>query len=229
MAVVCARTASASGRAPVSWWRAFYALLTGDLDAARHPAAKGPDTPAPPTTGATNTADTADTTPAFMESFETFFHRYEQDIFGYLWRMTGEEQAAYDLSQETFVRAWQRFEQIRGYDQPGAWLFRVAANLALTHLNRRRLAARILGPLSAREAEPAVDPIARLADDAQVREILLALSPRPRAILVLHDVYGFSTEEIGDTLGMTLAAVRMMLCRARERFRVRYTNQEAHE
>lgn len=201
----------------------LFALAADDPDAARRFA---PNTGHTPATGDTSQAE--EPTPSHLESFESFFRHYEQDIFGYLWRMTGEEQAAYDLSQEAFLRAWQCFERIRGYDQPGSWLFRVATNLALNHLSRRRLAARILGPLgSVGSSELATDPTARLADDAQVREILLALPARPRAVLVLHDVYGFSTEEIGDTLGMTLAAVRMALCRARERFRLRYRSEEA--
>ena len=225
MTAVRARPASPDEWAFAMWRGLLYSLAAGDPDAARHPTTNSANTP--------EAANAAEPTAPYLESFETFFRHYEQDIFGYLWRMTGEEQAAYDLSQETFLRAWQRFERIRGYDQPGAWLFRVATNFALNHLNRRRLAARILGPLGmlgtpgAGNEEPTSDPTARLADDAQVREILLALPPRPRAVLVLHDVYGFSTEEIGDTLGMTLAAVRMMLCRARERFRLRYRSQEA--
>src|SRR5262249_52296536 len=49
-------------------------------------------------------------TAAADDAFEAFFHLYEQEIFGYLWRITGDEHASYDLAQETFVRAWQRFE-----------------------------------------------------------------------------------------------------------------------
>src|SRR5512146_3507771 len=65
------------------------------------------------------------------ETFEDLIAGRESDIFGYLWRLTGDEQAAYDLCQETFLRAWQQFGKIQHYDQPGAWLFRVATNLAL--------------------------------------------------------------------------------------------------
>ena len=54
-----------------------------------------------------------------LPSFEAFFRRHERNIFGYLWRMTGDEQAAYDLSQETFVRAWQHFDRIASYERPG--------------------------------------------------------------------------------------------------------------
>ena len=72
------------------------------------------------------------------ESFEAFFQARHRAIFAYLWRMTGEEEAANDLCQETFLRAWRQFERIRLYDRPEAWLLRVATNLALNHLRRRK-------------------------------------------------------------------------------------------
>jgi RNA polymerase sigma-70 factor, ECF subfamily len=180
-------------------------------------------------------ADADASTP--QAEFEAFFRRHHQDIFGYLWRLTGEEQAAYDLSQETFIRAWQHFTTIRRYDHPSGWLFRVATNLALKHLRHQRIVTR-LAPTSLRDdadpSEPTDRDAAYQADHAEqvvqddlVRRVLLALSPRPRAVLVLHDVYGLSADEVAQTLNMTRAAVKMMLCRAREQFRIRYRRQEA--
>src|SRR5262249_40372196 len=72
------------------------------------------------------------------ESFEAFFQARHRAIFAYLWRMTCEEEAANDLCQETFLRAWRQFERLRRYDRPDAWLLRVATNLALNHLRRRK-------------------------------------------------------------------------------------------
>src|SRR6185437_17044223 len=74
-----------------------------------------------------------------LPSFEAFFRRHERDIFGYLWRMTGDEQAAYDLSQETFVRAWQHFDRIATYERPGGWLFRVEPTSPSPTRSARRL------------------------------------------------------------------------------------------
>src|SRR5579884_1395592 len=62
--------------------------------------------------------------PDYVEAFEQFFREYEPRISGYLWRMT-DEQTAYDLSQETFLRAWQHFADVCTYPAPASWLFRV--------------------------------------------------------------------------------------------------------
>jgi RNA polymerase sigma-70 factor (ECF subfamily) len=113
----------------------------------------------------------------------------------------------------------------------------VATNLALKHLRHRRVVTRLVTttiqaddglaePDNWAPADPA-DYAEQVAQDDLVRMVLLALAPRPRALLVLHDVYGLSTDEVAQTLNMSNAAVRMMLCRAREQFRIRYQRQEA--
>ena len=158
------------------------------------------------------------------DAFEAFFQRFEQPIFGYLWRMTRSEQAAFDLTQETFVRAWQHFDAIGEHRETGGWLFRVASNLALTYLKRQ--SARPLAPLD--DTLPGGgDPGGRLAEQEIVLRTLQALTPKQRGALVLHEVYGLSCDEVGAALGLSRAAVKMALWRARETFRERYLREEA--
>jgi RNA polymerase sigma-70 factor (ECF subfamily) len=172
---------------------------------------------------------TATTVPSIQtqdEAFEAFFRRFERDIFGYLCRITGEEQSAYDLSQETFLRAWQHFAQICTYDRPRAWLFRVATNLALNYLRGRPSEVDIAG-IGDESGHPATsDPSWRLAERDLVRQTLLELAPRQRAGLILREVYGLSCEEVAQTLGVSRDAAKMLLCRAREQFRERYGRKE---
>jgi len=161
-----------------------------------------------------------------LPSFEAFFRRHERDIFGYLWRLTGDEQAAYDLSQETFVRAWQHFDRITTYERPGGWLFRVATNLALTHQKRAAAPVGAAQPFSTGNEPSISDPAWRLAESEAIRATLLALPPQQRAALVLREVCGFSCAEVAETLGITLAAAKMTLSRGRDAFRARYTREE---
>jgi RNA polymerase sigma-70 factor, ECF subfamily len=189
------------------WWPALLRLSTArDADAAA--------------TRVTGEPVAAERTHA---DYDQFIRAHERAILNYLWRMTGEEQTAYDLTQEVFLRAWQRFETIRRYEQPRAWLFRVATNLALTHL-RRRPGGRE-NALRAADDPAASDPAGRLAERDHVRAVLLRLAPKRRAALVLREVYELSASEIGEALGMSETAVRMALHRAREQFRAVYLRE----
>ena len=161
------------------------------------------------------------------ENFEIFFRRYQAQIAGYLWRMTSNEQVVLDLCQETFFRAWQHFEQIRNYPHPASWLFRVATNLALQDFRRRSSPIGAAIPFDG-TMDPAVsDPGQRLAESELVRQTLLALPPKQRALLVLREVYDVPFEELGAMLEMSASATRMALSRAREQFRQIYRRKDS--
>jgi RNA polymerase sigma-70 factor (ECF subfamily) len=160
-------------------------------------------------------------------AFERFVRQYERQILNYLWRMTGDEELAYDLTQETFLRAWQHFAKVAGYEQPRAWLFRVATNLALTQIERRKSGPGAATALDDTMGPMMSDPGRRLVESEIVRQVLLRLSPKRRAALVLREVYGLSCAEIAATLEMTLDAVKVALSRAREQFRDLYAQEDA--
>jgi RNA polymerase sigma-70 factor, ECF subfamily len=174
--------------------------------------------------GAVPGADSLD-----RREFESFFRTHEPAISGFLYRMVGDTQAAADLSQETFFRAWQRFAQIRGYERPQAWLFRVATNLALQHLRRRSSPVGSAHTLDEQFEPSESDPGRRFALRDLVRETLLELPARPRALLVLREAYGFSAEEAASALGMSLTAAKVALWRARTQFRAIYLRKDGQE
>ncbi|MGH2504849.1 MAG: RNA polymerase sigma factor, partial [Ktedonobacterales bacterium] len=123
-------------------------------------------------------------------AFEAFFREHERAIYAFLWRMSGDPQAARDLTQETFLRAWRHFEQVRGYEQPRAWLLRVAANLARSSHRRDRSLALSAETLTEAQSPAHSDPTQRLAERDLVQRTLLALPPNQRAALTLREVYG---------------------------------------
>lgn len=161
---------------------------------------------------------------ARQEDFESFFRLYEREIFGYLWHITGDEQASYDIAQETFVRAWQRFERVRHYEQPRAWLFRVATNLASNHRRNRSVRDAAKVRLMA-GMHMAGDPAAAVVESDAVRAALDALPVKQRGALILRTVYGLSFGELARALGSSEAAAKMLLSRARERFRTLYKEE----
>ena len=161
-----------------------------------------------------------------FESFERFVRQHERALLNYLWRLLGDEQSAYDLTQEAFVRAWQQFEKISRYEQPRAWLFRVATNLALNH---RQHQAHPVGAAASLDEQPDLasrDHAERTAERDLVHQILQRLPPKRRAALVLREVYGFSAEEVGQMLGMRRATVKKTLSRACAQFRQLYLEEE---
>jgi RNA polymerase sigma-70 factor, ECF subfamily len=172
--------------------------------------------------------DAAQESASEADEFESLVRRFERRTLNYLWRMTGEEQSAYDLTQEVFLRAWRHFDAISQYEQPLSWLFRVATNLALTHNSSRKRQATQMSVIAAlpNDAPGASDPARRFAESELVRQILLRLPPKRRAALVLREVYGLSTAEVGEVLGMSETAVRMAISRAREQFRTLYREGE---
>lgn len=193
--------------APRGHWCAWWAR---HLAAQRPPASSRPM----PQVGMPANEDLAD--------FEAFFRRYEPRITGYLWRMVNDEATACDLAQETFLRAWQHFSEVSAARQPASWLFRVATNLALNEIRRRSSrmgAATPIGPLN----DPAAsDPTIRFIERDFVQQILAELPPKARALLILREVQDVPFAEVSQMLGMSSAAAKMALCRARVQFRERY-------
>ena len=162
-------------------------------------------------------------------AYEAFIREHQHAILNYLWRMTGDEQNAYDLAQEVFVRAWRHFGKLRGYERPRAWLFRVATNLALTSLAGRQSELTSVDALAVGQEPAMSDPAWRVAERDHLRIALDGLSPQRRAALTLREVYGLSCAEVARALGISDAAARMTLSRAREQFRGLYLREGGDE
>lgn len=157
--------------------------------------------------------------------FDALFRDLERSVYGYLWRMLGDQQAAADLKQETFLRAWRHIEKISAYERPETWVWRVATNLALNE--RRRVSTWGLQSLDMQaERLAASDPAMRVVGADQVHATLLALPARLRAALTLREVYGLTFEEIAQALDISPASARVTLSRARDQFRQRYQRTE---
>jgi RNA polymerase sigma-70 factor (ECF subfamily) len=165
--------------------------------------------------------------PARVDSGE-LFRVQRTRLWGLAYRLTGSAEDADDVVQETFVR-W--MERSPGHAAaPGPWLVRVATNLGIDALRARRRRA-YPGPWLPAPTERSdedwlaafpsgePDPEARygLLESATLAFLaaLEALAPRPRAVLVLRDVFGYSAAETAATLGTTEGNVRVVHLRAR--------------
>jgi RNA polymerase sigma-70 factor (ECF subfamily) len=152
-------------------------------------------------------------------------------IYNLLLRLVGDREAAADLVQDTFVRAYQAWPFFRGDSQVSTWLYRIAVNLARNYLERRARERRWAAPAGDEVAaplgqlpDPAGGPEQALTNE-ELRRLLYAelarLRPEHREIVVLRDVQGLSYEEIAQILGCSVQAVKSKLFRARSALRRR--------
>jgi RNA polymerase sigma-70 factor (ECF subfamily) len=146
------------------------------------------------------------------DDFDEFYAASYGRLVGQLAPITGSVAEAEDVVQEAFVRAAGRWGRLRDYDQPEAWVRRVAMNLATSGLRSRLRQARALARLRLGQA-PAVPAVS--VDDLAVAQGLRELPVTYRQVLVLHHGLGLGVEEVARELGLAPAAVNGRLRRAR--------------
>lgn len=157
----------------------------------------------------------------WAEVYRTTF----EDLVRYLYRKVWDAERAQDLAQEAFVRVLDDSP-----DNPRAWLFTVAANLARDEARMvvRRKKHLTLIRAEAEEVDPAPDPVEKMEREARVeaaRRALDELSDRDREVLLLWDS-GFDYREIADRTGLAIGAIGTTLARARKRLVAAYDAAE---
>jgi RNA polymerase sigma-70 factor (ECF subfamily) len=154
---------------------------------------------------------------------------YASRIFGFASRMCRSAEDAQDVVQETFLAAIRSLKDFRGEGRVSTWLFRIAANACRKMRRRGKFEPErhlSLDEFFPEEADPHASQPAGAADTPEVallradlREALEAaiadLPPPYRAVLILRDVEGLSTEETAEALGVTPPTVKTRLHRAR--------------
>ena len=160
-------------------------------------------------------------------AFRDLFQKYNGQVCTYLARLVGNDEAGRDLAQETFVRAWKNLPSIRNDEHFKAWLFRIATNLAMSHLRHTRLVRWL--PWHEEEIVTShIDlsvegPEAQAGEAECVQYALAQLAPQCRTCLLLQLVAGFSQREIAGSLGISEKSVSAYVSRGREQFRRAYT------
>ncbi len=161
-----------------------------------------------------------------LQAFNFIVQRYQSQVLNLSARIIGDRGRAEDVTQETFISAYQAIGRFRGGSLP-AWLMRIAANASRDSLrgSRRRpeqsldesLESQSFQPVS---AEPSPEEHAERSElNAELQKAILALSDDQRAVLVLIDVQGFSYEETTEFVGVSIGTVKSRLNRARRRVR----------
>ena len=154
-------------------------------------------------------------------AFGVLVERHQVAVFQVCYRLMGERQAAEDMTQEAFIRAYQRLHTFDAALPFGPWVRRVAANVCLNALERKQ-------PIifSFDEDRDTVEQTTQVADPAQVhdqtemvdavRQAVLSLPPHYRVVVELCHMQELSYAEAADTLNLPLSDVKSHLFRARK-------------
>ena len=151
------------------------------------------------------------------------YNRHSRRVYSICLRMTGNAADAEDLTQEIFIHLLRKIGSFRGESQFTTWLHRLAVNHVLMYFRRvkarkERMAKDIeaeLPSLKKREPSARLQVVDRIALDAALPQV----APARRLIFVLHDVEGYSHEEIAKMLGLKIGTSKSQLHKARLKLR----------
>jgi RNA polymerase sigma-70 factor, ECF subfamily len=169
-------------------------------------------------------------------AFETLVHERSGEIYGLLYRLTENAEEARDLTQETFLRAFQSIGHFRGESDLRTWIYRIAINQARNRWRwwrRRRRDATVsldapefgggrLGLIATLKSNTIRDPEQDTLFNERERALKKALSSLKRVYreaVVLRDIEGFAYEEIATTLEISVGTVKSRLARGRQELR----------
>lgn len=148
-----------------------------------------------------------------VSALEHLYRAYERPVYTLARRLTRGPEDAEDVLQETFLEVCRSLKQWRGDGSLWGWIRTIAASKALMRYRREKL----------REWEPLEENVVQREGDVPLQMDLEAalgrLSDRSRAVVWLHDVEGYTHEEIAELMGMTTSFSKSQLARAHERLR----------
>ena len=156
--------------------------------------------------------------------FEPFFRERYPRLVTLGTTMTGRRDVAQEVAQEALLRAHQRWDEIAVYDNPGAWVKRVAVNLLIDHLRASSRERDAIARVDSR-AQSSTPGEVDLAVDRWVG-LLAGLSERQRAIVTLFYADDQSVEAIAQLMGIATGTVKAQLFKAREKIRARLAADE---
>jgi RNA polymerase sigma-70 factor (ECF subfamily) len=154
-----------------------------------------------------------------LSAFEQLYRENERKVFALCMRLASDASLAEELTQDVFVRAWQKLSSFRGDSAFSSWLYPMTVNVALSERrSRRRRTARVFATEDLTPFDRGERPGTPEAG-VDLEKAMAALPPGARAVFVLHDVEGYKHVEIAEMLGMAAGTSKAQLHRARRLLR----------
>ncbi len=162
------------------------------------------------------------------DAFRRLVREYAPKLFPVARRFTGNDQDAQDCLQDAFLQVYRKIDQFEGRSALGTWLYRIVVNAALSRVRSRRDNEESLDALMPQydrfdlligpTAEPPISAeelLARESNRQAVRKAIDQLPASHRSVLLLRDIEGYDTQETAEMLGISVAATKVRLHRAR--------------
>ena len=154
-----------------------------------------------------------------QDAFQALYREHAGRVYALCLRLAGDATAAQDLTQDVFVRVWQKLRSFRGDSAFATWLHRLATNVVLMAQRARgRRERRVVAVEDPALLDRGAPPPAT-ADALDLEQALARLPEGSRTVFVLHDVEGYGHAEIGKLLGIAEGTSKAQLFRARRQLR----------
>ena len=161
-------------------------------------------------------------------AFESIYRLHSRHIYSLCLRMIRNQAEAEDLTQDVFLRVFRKIQTFRGESAFSTWLHRLAINVVLMHLRKKRLpAAQLEETTRTKEESVAAGSdagrpdvlLAGMIDRVNLKRAVEQLPPAHKIVFVLHDVQGYGHQEIAEIMNTSVGASKGQLHRARRRLR----------
>jgi RNA polymerase sigma-70 factor (ECF subfamily) len=158
-----------------------------------------------------------------VDAFERLYHLHAGRVYALCLRLAGEPTEARELVQDTFIKAWEALPRFRGEASLTTWLHRIAVNAMLERRRRDRRRTARVALVEDDENDDANGTIgdgfvapADVATAIDLERAIAALPPGVRRAFVLHEVEGYTHEEVAGMTGLATGTLRAQLHRARQ-------------
>jgi RNA polymerase sigma-70 factor, ECF subfamily len=165
------------------------------------------------------------------DAFDELVTRYRTRVFAMIYNMVHNEQDAWDLAQDSFVKAWKSIGRFRGKSSFYTWVYRIVMNVTIDWLRKRQVkgaGAEFDDSIQLKEIDPASKtvpkadppPHARMERDEirdRIDKAISQLSPEHRAVILMKEIEEMQYHEIAETLGCSIGTVMSRLFYARKK------------